>query len=104
MPNRQTSGSVSHATYVKIYMASTLMQCLTRSLKPPSSRGVVARSAVLPEDIFLEIATYLSIPDLFNLSLTVSHRAPNLSNGLILIPTDSHTPLIYIFLARSMHL
>jgi len=67
--------TVSHATYVKIYMASTLMQCLTRSLKLPPSRGVVARSTVLPEDIFLEIATYLSIPDLFNLSLTVSHRA-----------------------------
>jgi len=55
-------------------IAGTLIR-LTRSWRLFSSRDVACKhSVVLPEDTFLEIATYLSPPDLFNLSITVSGR------------------------------
>jgi len=66
--------SVMHA-----WTVSTLMR-LTRSWEVSSSGrdAVPSKGAILPEDILFEIATYLSTPDLYNLSITVSNHISEL--------------------------
>ena len=68
---------LNHARMVPT--VSTLMRLTHSSKLSSSERNVVpSKGAILPEDILFEIATYLSTPDLYNLSITVSNHISEL--------------------------